>query len=810
MFYRIKTIFARIPRNRSMKDQYTLSNSEEELRKRNRDYYQEYTRTEAQKLRNLYKDKCKQVSDYDTTNPKKIFFTDFKPQSYKDKEVALTTKKPSFIPLTPSELYNISVFPFIIQLEGIVPESFANTAITVKNNNEFSIRVYINPKKYGVLEFPEGNRKIIRANTEQKIPIKYNAEGIGNHYVAIEIIVNESHGCECILQTKVIPGFVTVNVSHLEFVSTESPRKYIKLTNPCNEDVTFNWENNTKSLNILPSKGTVPAKSFMYCKILYIPAVTEKLASEIILTSDNNKQSKILIDVFATLVKPKVAFSIDHLEIPIVPLNIPIKRRLTLRNFGNENVLFNIINPTPIYGISVAPSQGILRGYGDQIFNINICVPTCITFSCTVEIDVQLIDKISFKISGSVEYPQVIVKPENFNLRKVYLGCFDKFKFQVENIGRCLASIQFNFEYYPEFYVSTDAKKDSPVLKKKGILLEPQERKVLYLHFYPIDVAPNSFHLPIIINNILGPSSKIRMDTLSTNTYLGPGVNFYHSEQTNVIEYPAKLRCTEVSNTVLCPVLEFSELRFKFYKYTHVNLESVDSLVFFVTNVSNTTATFSIHLDDRDPFCLKHLEGGTVNSEGNRIIITLNSKDEAILNAVFLPISPGEYINYFPVYLEGMEDEPYNYIIMHGNLYAPTIEVPDPVVYMLPVPLGITCESHFTAILRYHGEICSFSNQSQSTDLLVSVYREKSGKRRKEKDAVDKLQVNVFHTTSNAVEYATQVILECSCGAFTKFTVKGVVDNCILTTHIFRNVYCVKDADHFDSSSTRLSTIVLY
>lgn len=794
-----------------MKDEYTLSSSEEELRKRNRDYYQQYTREEAERLRKQYKAMCKQVSDYDITNSKKCLLTDFKPHGYKIKKEIPLLKKPSFIPLTPSELYNITVTPFMIQLEGIVPDSFANTAITVKNNNNFSIRVYIRSRKKGVVEFPRGNRTTIRGNSQEHIAIKYKAEGVGRHYVAIEVIVNECHGCECTLQARVIPSFVSIDVNHFEFLSTETPRKYVKVTNPCNQSVIFTWENNTQSLSILPPKGTIPAKSFMYCKILYIPVVTETLASEIILTSNSNKNSKILLDVFATLVKPKVSLSTDHLEIPLVPLNISTKRRIVLRNFGSEIVLFKVVNPTPIFGITVSPAEGILRGLGDQIFSVDICIPTCITFSCTVQIEVQKVDKVEFKISGSVEYPQVIVTPKNFNLRKVYLGCFDKFKFQVENVGKCISSVKFSFEYYPEFYVSMQPKKCSPALRKEGILLEPQEQKILYLHFHPIDVAPNNFHLPIIVNDILGPSSKIRVDTASTSTYLNPAMNFYRPECASVTEYPTKLRCTEVSNTVLCPVLEFSALQFEFYKYTHVNEKAVDSLNFVVSNVSQGETTLSIHLDHNNgPFFLKHLEGGSVEIKNDRMTITFNSRDEVILNALFLPTTSGEYTNYFPVYLEGMADEPYNYIVMHGNLFAPIIEVLNPVIYMLPVPLGVTCESCFTANLSYHAEACSFSNKSLLPELLISVYREKSKSKGDVDDVHEKLHVAVFHTATTATEYAAEVILECSCHASTKLMVKGAADNCILTTHIFRNVYCARDnIDHSEESLTRISTVTV-
>lgn len=804
-------MFARIPRVRCMRDEYTLSPSEEELKKRNQAYYQEYTREEAEKLRKLYKNMCKKDSDCNISNSSSSsLWSSFRPRGYQTKKEVVVPKKPSFIPLTPSELNNIVVTPFMMQLEGICPDSFANTAITVENNNEFSIRVYVAPRKRGVLEFPVGNRKTVKANSTADIAIKYKAENIGKHYVVIDIIINECHGCECILQARVIPRFVTTDSTHIEFMSNGPPRRYLKLTNPCNEEVTFTWENTTQSLVIMPSKGTVPPKCYLYCKINYVPMISERLASEIILVSERATGPKTLVDVFATPVKAKVGLSTDHLQIPYVPLNLPIRRKVVLRNFGSENVLFKIINPSPIHGVTVTPSEGIMRCYGDQIFYVNVCISTCITFSCTVKIEVQKIDQIEFKISGCIEYPQIEIKPSSFHLRKIYLGCFDRFKFQVENCGQCAASIKFCFEYYPEFYVSNSSEKYSSALKPEGIILEPQELKTLYLHFDPIDVAPNCFYLPIILNGILGPPSKIRADTTSVVTYLAPGLNQYQPQFATASEYPARLSCIEISNTVSRAILGFSDLQLEFYIYSHGIMKSLESLNFFVTNLSHETATFSIHVKDiTGPFVIKHLEGGDLSEENSCVSITLDGGDEAIFNVMFIPTIPGDYVDYVPVYLEGMENQPYNYIVMKGNLYTATIEIPNPIIYMLPVPMGVQCESHFSATLRYHTAKCFFSSKTLAQELLVSTYRENSEHAGDWNDGVEKLHVALFYTSNVATQYSAVVILECDCGASATVTVKGASDNCILSTYIFRNVYCVKDTEHSETSFTKTVAVSL-
>lgn len=794
-------MFAKIPRNRSIRDNYQLTISQEALRKRNRDYYQEYLKEDAKKLTNYYNDMCKQASDYDITNPKKLLQTDFKMNNFKLENQVAIQRKPSFIPLTPNELNNITVTPFMIKLQGIVPDSCANAVLTIKNKNEFSIRVYVSPRKKGALGLPEGNRKIIKGKTQEDINIVYKGENVGKHYVVIDVIINESHGCECILQARVIPGFVTIDITYLEFLSNGNPRYFLKLTNPCNVDVPFVWKNNSESLTLKPLRGIVPAKCYMYCKILYQPVTTEDLASELIIALPEKKGPKILLDVFATMIKPKVGISTEHLELPLVPLNILTSRKIVMRNFGFENVVFTVNNPKPIFGVTITPSEGILYSFGDQTFYVNVQIPTCISFSCTVVIEVQKIHHIKFKISGCVEYPQIKVTPKAFNLRKVCVGSFDQFKFKVENIGRCISSIKFNFDYYPEFYIATESKKGAPALQTEGIMLEPKEQKILYLHFCAIDVAPNRFHLPIIINGILGPSIKMRNDTIATITYLGPGADLYSSEFATVTEYPEKLQYTEVNNTVSCAILEFSDLKLQFHKYPCRNSKFVDNTIFFVTNVSPEAVTFTILLKGgNNPFLIRHLEGGSVHTENNSLTITIASKIDALFSALFLPDSPGEYLEHFPIYLQNVEDVPYNYIEMHGYFYEPSIEVPKSIIYMLPVPLGVQCESLFTAKLRYHDVNCSIFGKSQSQGLVVSIYRENM-ERVGSGDEIDLLHVGVMYAANVATEYTTEVLLSCSCGVSVTFTVKGITEDCILTTHIYRNVYYGRDVWQSDLST---------
>lgn len=800
-------MFARIPRARCMTDEYTLTASQEQLKSCNKSYYQQFTKKEAERLRKLYCQMCSEPSDYSITNQKKLLWDNFKPLGNQSRKESALAKKAAFIPLTPSQLYNVSVIPLMIQLEGVVPDSDVNTAITVKNTNEFAIRVYLAPRKLRVMEFPEGNRKTVKANAEVEIAVRYKAENVGKHFVVMDVIINESHGCECVIQTRVINGFVTTDPRHIEFLSNGPSRCYVKLTNPCNKQVSFNWENMTKSLTIQPLNGTVPGRRFMYCKVSYTPVVSERLASEIILTS-GFVNAKLMIDVFATVVKAKVALSTENLEVPRIPLNLLTRRRVTLRNLGCENVLFRVVNPKPLYGISVTPTEGLLRSFGDQIIYVSMQIPTCISFSCAVEIEIQQMSMIKFAISGKVEFPNVVVKPRALQLRKIFLGCFDVHKFQIENAGGCDASVSFNFESYPEFYVSELPEKDSPPLFPPELLLEPKEQRVLYLHFVPIDVAPNRFYLPIILNDVLGPPSKMGSDTIMSSTYLSPGLSKYFSDNAVVpVEYPEKLTCTEVNNAVSCGILEVSDLYLEFHTYTLVDFKAIKNLNFFVTNVAQDEIEFSISTDKLNgPFYLTHLEGGTVEEVEDFLVVRLGSSDEAIFNVKFATDTPGIYVTHVPMYVTDYLEEPFNYLILRGALHEPEAEIPHPTIYMLPVSVGVRCESHFLATLRYHVRDCVFTPKRVSQQFQISTYRENA-------DYLDPgeegLHISVYHISTRAEEYSELITLQCTCGSTSSFTVKGSSENCGLTTHVFRDVYCAREPAFSEISATD-SLMVLF
>lgn len=117
--YRCTAIFSGMPRVIADGDEFTLSVSKERLKELIKQYFGNYTKQEAERIRALYVQRCeKSIGDYSLSDSNALLLKKFKPVgSCKRKKKAI--KPASFIPLTPSELYNIKVDPTHINLESV-------------------------------------------------------------------------------------------------------------------------------------------------------------------------------------------------------------------------------------------------------------------------------------------------------------------------------------------------------------------------------------------------------------------------------------------------------------------------------------------------------------------------------------------------------------------------------------------------------------------------------------------------------------------------------------------------------------------
>lgn len=663
----------------------------------------------------------------------------------------------------------------------VAPLSKTMTEITVTNNNNFSIRIFISSCKPRRIELPQGNRAVIKPQQSTKVPVTYkSSQGIGKQNIRIDVIINEGHVFEVNMRVSVIPTILILSRNKLEF-SNDSMLKWIDLHNPANVEVPFLWELNNKCFSVEPSYGVVPPRKTIACLFNYVPHKDEPTMAEVMLSTDCGMQQNIVVT--AVITAAKVALSSESLVIENIPLNLPTKHTTVLRNFGYETVVFKVLNPEPLPGISVFPSKGTLYSFSDQIFQITVLLDKYISFKCVVKIELQKHQKVEFEVSGTVEYPNIVIRPNNLQMSRISLGSVDKIKLYIENRGKSIVKLQFDFEDFSEFFVSESMVSSAEAVSDEGVILDPQQRKELWLHFIPIDIGPHRFFLPIILNGKLGPPFKHKPDTVAVSTYLTEDLDISKPEEIKFLESPKTLTCVEIKNSAGTRILEFSERNFEFASY-HPDLKcsSNNTAKLKITNISNDTVDIRIRIDElQGPFYIKRLNLEEVQWVGNSYLFSLIPESSVTFAFAFIGYRDGTFNVCVPVFVKTFsEDKVFTYINLKGVCHFPKIKVEETRICLLPVPARVKGEKLVTFHMSHHLPKCQLILRCTNHNLCNDLQQYKETE-----NGCTKRRILISYSSTNFSQFEATLIILCTCAGSSEIVINGGVENCSITNHIF-------------------------
>ncbi|KAF2878752.1 hypothetical protein ILUMI_27427 [Ignelater luminosus] len=783
-----RTICAGIPRLVSASpDTYELSSSKTDLKRKEHSYYQNYTRQEGERLRKLQRCHDLKLSDYTISNKFDLLLTDAprtKCKTHKDDE---KKKSPSFIPLSPLQLNKVKVYPSYIKIGKAAQNSISTRTITISNQNNFSIRIFAKSRK-PVVNFPDGEHQIIKPHNEIDMKLNYNSDStVGRHNLVIDFIVNDNHTFPVSMNIDVVQRRVRFDREDVTFESDQCPYIYLDVSNPLNVPIAFQWQVPDSCFLFEPSSATIPPRRHITCLATYVPNHSTPSGVEVTLWSEYGRNQTVNVTV--NLIPPKVTFKNPKITFDDIPLNLPLRGIMVLKNLGNEPVTFAVLNPKPMRGISITPTEGVFQGYSEQIFTVYVKIPACITFNCVVEIEVQKVKTMKFQISGNVIYPQIVIKPEILQLRKIVPNSFERQVFVIMNRSTAKATVEFRLDDYVEYTILESHNFDIRLPSVKKIELEANQQKELYLHFNPMGAASYCFYLPIVINDLLGPVFLNMPESENPITYTSVYEEQYILEnRARPVPMPKKLPLVSVSSGVGGDLLRFSKLHWHFKYFSCLKYNSETEHEIKIWNSSKDNCHFCIRTDEvRHPFSIFYVAGKEIEMLPNAIVGKLRPDEDVILKVIFTPTIHGEYYIKLPIYLRNyLQGSVFNYMTFTGLFQRPTIIPTEKIICLEPVPLK--CESEYSFYLKndYHSDLCTISVDSKISELTVTFPDE---------PMYDELRISkeirVFMkcTLTTAKYLDTVVKFWCTCGGECYVNVKGCSENCSVTTHAFVRVY---------------------
>lgn len=767
----IRTIFTGVSRFADSGN--TLQTFEVLMRNRNNEYYIKYLRSKG-KDRELKLPKIR--SDYDLSDPSLLLAEKFPIK--RCRYFTPSRHMPKFVPLVPLQLYYITIYPKKISVGKIAQFDEVSEKVSVRNDNEFPIDVYVRPVNYTGynLTFPLGNRITIEEHNKEDFPfclIMCQPEGFVD--IALEVVINDSDSYIVNVMGKITEKCVVVFQNLIEFEVGES-LKYLTVSNPYSTCVSFYFECPPSPFSIYPSEGRIEPKKHVMCMVTYKPHGELSNTAEFLLHSEGKASTTVYIS--AKEEDLDVSFQPSEIKFGDVPVNTEVMQYSLLVNTNQRAVDVEIVNPAPYKGVHVIQQDAVLNSNSRMKIYIRGIFTQCGKFSFNVEINIQRgIKNLRLKVSGNVIFPLISIKPNPLLFRKILNFSFDRLLFLIENKSTVDACVGFNMASYKEFLITTS---EGPEDVFDGAKLKPGESKQLCMHYNPVDVSIQSFDLPIIINGVADTSSI-------TDFSKSASVPNMVSRLLPMQKINVKLPVVNVLSNANNVGITFSKTNFSFRYYPNPEFDTFTKEEFIIYNEGSQLEEFCIRWDEvQPPFFFTAIDDCQQgNCSYSKI---LNPGEYVTFEFQFQPENPCYSKCKLNVYVrDRMDGAVFKFIYIEGFFPSPSLEVSCNTIYLEPVPLKTFSETQITLTAMYHVLVCSFKAQAEDSD--VEIYKESPSviDPRKIKNS---FQLRVQFSTCSSKVLNTTAVVACQCGAKCTFRIMACSENCNLTNHAFLKLFC--------------------
>ncbi|XP_018329252.1 cilia- and flagella-associated protein 47-like [Agrilus planipennis] len=793
---RCTTIFAKLPRNMTNWDVYDLSDKLKEDRANAKTYINMYVKkrrdsfVEKQQLA-IKMEKEKRGPDYELTDKNRLLMKNMP----KEQNPNVTLIEPhynspysSMLPLSPKHLHNIKVHPSKIFLKHIFVSSSVFETVTVQNLNNFSLWIYLRTSK-NCLTVVNKSRKCVRANSTEDFELEFTAPSKAKQvFVTMEVIANDCHFSEIDFAAQVVDMMVLLDQTELMFENSEC-YKIVTLKNLVYAKCSFYWKLNGNHFRIVPMTGTIPPLGILKCAVYRKQCDDRYHDTEAQLNFTSSSLYRT-ISLNVTYTPFNVVLLRSSLTVSDLPLNIPEKRTVVLRNLDSRCLSFTVVGQEGIPGLTVSPNSGILKCKQDQNISIFFHFKTICELNCKLHVIVGHQTELHLNINVSVVYPNYQIAPSVINFKKI--ACFStaRASFTIENKCSCRTHFQFPLIDYPTYNVKESDDYTADIVPRSGIYIEPGEKKKFYLFFTPVEVRTVKFYLPLIVNGILGPTSMNTAESKNVSHFSQKYNELYLS--ISKFQLPTSglrtLSTMTIMSVVTNAILKLSKFAFHFENTPTGHPQSAMKDILTITNVGDTENEFCIRTDDtKDNISIVYTgKDCPFEAYENSISVVLDVGQEISLDVVCINESKESEKVYAPIFVRQYEKGPlYRYISFEYIYQSPTITSADEIVFFPPVPPYCGIEKTIYLQLSHHVMAeCYITTETDVDPLIVTV-----GDRKKLSDIEETVPVTLFIYFNSHLVVDTAINIKCSCGASLKIGIKGCAENSLVTNSPFMAVY---------------------
>nr|DBA33280.1 TPA: hypothetical protein GDO54_000991 [Pyxicephalus adspersus] len=583
-------------------------------------------------------------------------------------------KEDCSLELTPQQLHQVVIGPSTIDFGEICVRSASIKELIIINSLPMYIWVQVEID-CDELQQTSPLSHVVPPMSKTDIPVVFETNSLGKFKKSITYTINNKHAGHILVMAKTVPVALVLSSHELtlkpnnDFLADTGFRSSVRLYNRRNHPAEFSWKpiitEKGIAFSIRPARGVVDAYKDLECEVVWHPGFSSPEIGEFNLCVQQRNSAKLRC--IAELGSTSVQFTEQRVLFHRAPLGLTTYKTAIIQNTGMNHAYFQVVDISPLPGMTITPSQGVVPVGGYTTLKIFFTPRAVMKFDTRVEVSVRNAKTLELRIGGSVVPPEVNISVSSFLFPGVYVNATQAIPFLLQNKGAARTKVEFDLSRYEDFSLSfkdESAVEIDPLYPRLYTVdLEEKETLECVLHFHPKEVAAYDFQLPININ-FTGGVSDADSSTPVTPT---------HSEKHIVVPRPQMVDvitpACKVNATVLQTLLQFSSTRILFELPSEVfNLgiadDSLSSQALELRNVSKQKVMWRLNLDHNVDLIKNGIFKFSTRFDG-----------------------PGIYAAEVPVILNDNPDSIYTALHLFGTSSKPKLMFDPPLVILTPVPL---------------------------------------------------------------------------------------------------------------------------
>ncbi|XP_044141503.1 cilia- and flagella-associated protein 47 [Bufo gargarizans] len=464
-----------------------------------------------------------------------------------------TEKEDCSLILTPQQLHHIVIGPSTIDFGEVCVNSTSVKEMNIINSLPTYIWVQV---EIDCVELQQTSplSHVVLPMSKTEIPVVFETNTLGKFKKSISYTVNNKH-IGCILVTaRAVPIALELSSHELvlkpnnDFLAETGFRSSIRLYNRRNHAAEFSWKpiitEKGIAFSIRPARGIVDAYEDLECEVVWHPGFSSPDVGEFNLCVQRSAHK---LKCIAELGSTNVQFTEQRILFHRAPLGLSTIKTAIIQNTGANHAYFQVVDISPLPGMTITPSQGVVPVGGHAALTIFFTPRAVIKFDTRIEVSVRNAKTLALRIGGSVVPPEVDISVSSFLFPGVYVNSTQAIPFMLQNKGVARARVEFDLSRYEDFYLTfkEDAAVEVDPLYPQLYTLDLEEKEALEcsLHFSPKEVAAYDFQLPVNIN-FTGGLSDADSSAPVTPTHSEKHIVIPRPQLVNVITPACKVNAT--------------------------------------------------------------------------------------------------------------------------------------------------------------------------------------------------------------------------------------------------------------------------